>query len=227
MGKPFIIRDAASFSNLKNDLGLGQLIIGNILILHHYLCNIVIPKDIYKFCDNKAYMRACILGISIIMSMIDKEKKKAFLEKHPPLTPEEVRQKEIDRDASIQKYRKDIERAEENLMNYLKKEDPLVDPATDKAIAWLRRLPIEQFYDLMPPEVFKAYRMALEGNIEDAKAVMEQYADYMYKLMAKMVSRPSWTEEEWKERANMEFIALFNARLSELMSRLEEQTDFL
>lgn len=160
--------------------------------------------------------------------MSDVNKREKFLEKHQPLTPEQVYQKEKDADDSIKKYQKDIADAEDNLVNYLNKEDPLIDPGTDKAIAWIRRLPYKELKELIPDDMFDAYKEAeLSGDKDTFKEVADEYEDYIFELMENMISKPEYTAKKWKEIANVNFIELFNARLTELMSRMEEQTDFL
>ena len=154
------------------------------------------------------------------------EKKAMLLAKHKPLTAEETRLQEIEAEAAREKYQKDIQKVEENLTTFLLKEDPLVDPGSDKAIAWLRRLPYKELTGLFPDDLRKEYE---EGGAEAMVrlAENEEYKYFLFDLMEKMISKPEYTAEEWSEKANLTFINLFNARVSELMGLIEEQTSFL
>jgi len=152
------------------------------------------------------------------------ERVEKLLEKHPPLSPQQVREKERDKQAAITKYRGDIAKAEENLVNYLNKLDPLVDPGTDTAIAWIRRLPYKQLIDIIPDDLLEAYRA--DDKATALKLAAEKYMDYTYELMAKLIAKPEHDKDWWAEHINIDFVELFQARLIELMSRLEEQTDF-
>jgi len=148
---------------------------------------------------------------------MSKDKKiKEFLKKHKPLTPEDVKKRLIEKDMAIDKYQKDIRKVEENLVNFLNKEDPLVDPSTNKVIAWLRRLPYKELTEILPSELPEDF------SIEEGK----KYIEPIFVLMEKMISKPKHTAEEWKSLANTDFVELFNARVAELSGRIEEQTSF-
>jgi len=156
-------------------------------------------------------------------NLTDVQKKELFVEKHKPLTPEEVKKKNIDADAAIKRYEKDIALAEANLVDYLNRQDPLVDPARDVAVAWLRRLPYAELKNMIPDELQEAYR---SGDPDTFLNEADEFEDYIFTLMEKIIAIPEKTAEEWKDTVNLNFIELFNARLEELMGRLEEQTSF-
>jgi len=158
--------------------------------------------------------------------MSEEERKKAFLQKHRPLAPQDVYKKIEDADRSREKYTRDVSKVEENLVKYLNKEDPLVDPGTDTVIAWLRRLSYREMRELIPTEMYDAYFTALAGDEEELKKVSKKYEEYVFNLMEEMITIPKRTAEKWKDLGNLEFIELFQTRLVELMSRLREQTDF-
>lgn len=155
-------------------------------------------------------------------------KQEIFLRKHKPLSMTEVRQKEIDADASRKKYEKDIVKVEEYLVEYLNREDPLIDPVSDRAIAWLRRLPYKQLRELIPADMYQAYKEAEQsGDLTNfTEKITDDYEDYTFELMEKMISKPSKTAEGWKEAANPHFIELFIARIVETSVRMEEQISF-
>ena len=150
--------------------------------------------------------------------------KEKVLQKHPSLTPEDVYKKELDRNEAIKKYQDDITNAEDNLINFLNKEDPLIDPGTGKAMAWLRRLPYKEIRELTPSDAMEAYK---SGDKEALEKVAKENEDFTFVMMEKIISKPSKSAAEWKEIANIQFIELFQARVAELMFRVEEQMSFL
>lgn len=147
-----------------------------------------------------------------------------FLKKHRPLSPQDVYETIKEAEEARQKYTKDIANVENNLLNFLKREDPLVDPGTGKVIAWIRQLPYVELTKLRPEGLEEIRNLSDEELVKKIEETAE--ADFIFKLMERLISRPEYSAKKWKEIATLDFIRLFDARITELFSRLTEQMDF-
>lgn len=149
-----------------------------------------------------------------------KDAKTSFQEKHPPLSPKQVYERIQDSAKGRKKYLDDIDRAEEYLLEFLNTEDPLIDPGTGRAIGWIRHIPYMEFVAMIPKDLV---------DEKDDEALLDRLGEdqgFLFKWMERLVSRPSWTEQEWRDRATPRFIELFSARLQELFLQTEEKIDF-
>lgn len=154
------------------------------------------------------------------------EKRKEFLDKHKPLkTEEEVEEvKKESQEAQLQ-YSKNIAEVESNLMFFLKREYPLKDPISGKAIAWIRQVPYREMREMAGD--FKAEEIDVSKlSEEELLAKMGEKEDLIFQYMETLITRPKHTAEEWKGIASMKFIKLFDARLTEIFSETTEKTDF-
>ena len=69
--------------------------------------------------------------------MVTPEEK--LLQKHPALTDEQIKQKFKEADRAKEKYQESITQLEENLFSFRDIKDPIIDPNTDKILAWMKR----------------------------------------------------------------------------------------
>jgi len=78
--------------------------------------------------------------------MVDKKKmsKEEFLKKHPPLKEKEIKKRFIEADKAKDKYTKDVQELNKNLLGFKDILDPIIDPNTKKPLAWMRRPTNEQ-----------------------------------------------------------------------------------
>jgi len=153
--------------------------------------------------------------------MSDRDKVESFLEKHKPLSPNEVYGKLREAEDTRRKMTTDIEEIERNLTSFLETEDPMIDPGTGKVVAWLRHLPYSEYMSMVPEELWEA-----KDDPETLLSQAEKQSDIIFMWMERMISKPSWTAEVWKEKATVRFIELFNARIEEIFSQLNEKVDF-
>jgi len=156
-----------------------------------------------------------------MIKMSEEEKTQSFLAKHKPLTQSEVYSKIQISDDRRTKHSKDLEDVEKNLMEFLETEDPIINPATGKAIAWIRHVPYSELMSMVPSDILEV--VGDEGEMYK-RAMQKQ--DIIYTYMEKLISRPSWTAAEWKAKATPLFLELFNVSIQEIFSRIEEQVDF-
>jgi len=151
----------------------------------------------------------------------EKGKVETFLAKHKPLSPGQVYGRLKEAEETRRKMTTDIEEIERNLTSFFEAEDPMIDPGTGKVVAWLRHLPYAEYMNMVPEELW--------DNKDDPDALLEQaeeQADIIFVWMERMISKPQWTAAEWKSKATVRFIELFNARIEETFSQLNEKVDF-
>ena len=155
--------------------------------------------------------------------MIDKTEE--FLKKHKPLSPEEIKKSFADAEQTREKYSKDLDEIEANLTAFLQKEDPMIDPGTEKVVAWVREAPIAEYQTYT-----NEFKSALEGlsEIEAQKKLDEnpELAIKQYTLMANLITKPKHDAKWWSEHVTPDFIALFESTLEKMMSRSMGDTNF-
>lgn len=151
-----------------------------------------------------------------------------FKEKHPPKSPEEIQQLRREAQEAREKHTKDKAKVEENLMGFLERLDPLVDPATGNVLCWIRQLPLKELLELTPEKYIEAAResKSAEEMKEKLEGTTEEHLKFAFFMMSKVIAIPEKTPEEWEVVANTEFIALFEEKFREIYSRVSEQIDF-
>jgi len=148
-----------------------------------------------------------------------------FLAKHPALTPQDVYKKIADAENARTKYTKDLAKIEDSLLGFLNKEDPLVDPGTKEVLAWMKQLPYNKLLELIPDDVTE--RLKEDPSGEFLKNTDGDEANWTFKLMEELITKPQKGWEWWKDNATPDFIYLFNARFAEIMNRVNEDISFL
>ena len=165
--------------------------------------------------------------------MATPEQGSTFLEKHKPLTREDIEKKQIEARQSKTKYTKDIQEVESNLMNFLNRADPMVNPETEEILCWIKQIPISELTSNTPAELKTLILTA--KTPEEAEEIVKKYreehpqedmTDSMYILMEKMITIPRKTAQEWKEVVNPEFSALFEITVAAIYKRMAEQISF-
>jgi len=143
----------------------------------------------------------------------DEEKRKRFLAKHQPLeegsiVDEKTRPKTVsdawaEQERIRQQYSTDMTGIEQNLTEFLTIEDPLVYQG--KVLAWIKRPSNKELRALVPPEMRKYAKNP--SDIPDE--LLDKYDDEIVGVLAKLITRPKWSAEEWKTKMNPWFTRLF------------------
>lgn len=145
----------------------------------------------------------------------------AFLKKHKPLTTEEIKKQFDDKEKAKKQYTTDSAALESEIDNFNKMSDPLVNPATGKALCWIRRPTQIEWESMLPPELLQ-YRNNPNGIPPEVSA---KYQDMTFDLMAKIIETPKHDAKWWKEHSNLMFIQLFQMHLNQLMQELGMLTE--
>ena len=142
--------------------------------------------------------------------------KDEFIRKHKPLTKKEVEEKFKLQEEAKKTMTTDAVVLEKNLMDFNKITDPLVDPATDKVLCWIRRPTQQEWEEMLPTELLE-YKNKLEEIPTD---IWTKYKDFQFEMMAKLIVNPEHTAHEWKERSNLVFQQLFQMHLAGILELL-------
>lgn len=145
----------------------------------------------------------------------------SFIGKHKPLTKDDMKEKFKQMEKSKECYTKDVAELESNLKNFNDIADPLVDPATDKPLCWVRRPSQGEWETLIPPELFE-YRNKPESIPPE---VMTKYNDMTFDLMSKIIIKPEHDSPWWKQHSNTVFIRLFQMHLQMVFIELGMQAE--
>jgi len=139
----------------------------------------------------------------------ENNRKRSFLEKHTPKTPEEIEERMKESAQVRQKHSGDMQNIGDNLMNYFKLLDPLVDPETENVIAMIRRPSYNELQSLVPGEL----RQYSENPRDIPPDIAQKYENSQFKLMATLIGKPKESAEWWKDNATQQFIILFQNHL--------------
>jgi hypothetical protein len=151
---------------------------------------------------------------------------KKFLEKHKPLKPEDIKKSLADAESSRTNYSKNIDEIEANLVGFLQKEDPIVDPGTGKVIGWIRQVPVKELQSLS-----REFANSLEGMTEEqAQKALDENPDLaikQYELMARVISKPKHDAKWWSDNTTIDFMKIFELAWQESLERTVSSARFL
>ena len=105
---------------------------------------------------------------------------------------------------------------EQNLLEFNRITDPLIDPETEKVLCWIRRPTMEELEKFIPAELLE-YRNTPE---EIPKSTMEKYKDFQFEMMANLIENPKKSADWWKKNSNLVFQQLFQLHLRSVMEDL-------
>jgi len=147
--------------------------------------------------------------------------KEEFLEKHPPLTDKQIKEKFKDARMAKDKYTKEMKEIEKNLMGYIEISEPLIDPETDNILAWVKlptMMELENFYGQFGETKPEEYEVM--SKEEKLKIINRQY-----ELMAEMIVTPKHDAEWWKTHSNMRLLKLFSVKLEQIFEEMGVATE--
>lgn len=149
-----------------------------------------------------------------------------FKEKHPPLTEEDIEQRKRDSEEAQKKYSKDIQKVEQDLMNFLDRMYPMIDPVTNEAIAWVKNIPYFRMLELIPDDILDNLDEKPETTGDLIRMLKSDTGDYSYVIMSEMIAIPKKTPKWWKEHADQMIITLFDDVLEKVMGGLSDDISF-
>jgi len=142
--------------------------------------------------------------------------KDEFIRKHKPLTKKEVVEKFHEMRKVKKEMTTDAAVLEQNLLEFNRITDPLIDPETEKVLCWIRRPTMEELEKFIPAELLE-YRNTPE---EIPKSTMEKYKDFQFEMMANLIENPKKSADWWKKNSNLIFQQLFQLHLQGVMEDL-------
>jgi len=141
------------------------------------------------------------------------EDREGFLQKHPPLTDAQIKEKFMEADKKKSEYTEDMQELEANLLGYKEIKEPIVDPETGKLLAWMKR----------PTQVELEKYFQLYDTSEDIKKMTKKdqldAAQKQYQIMSELLE-PEHEAKWWKENSNAMFAKLVVVRLQLFFEQL-------
>lgn len=154
-----------------------------------------------------------------------KTREDKFRRDHPPLDDEAIKQAKRDSRNAQMKWTKDIQRVEENLLDFFKKDFPLV--IDNEVRAWVKDVHYFKLLQMIPDEVLTDMQSQEETDmITILMKLKEGYGDYNFKIMAELIRIPEKDWEWWKENANQSFIDAFNDFLESRINKVSDDINF-
>jgi len=136
------------------------------------------------------------------------EKIKEILKKHKPKSWADIQRQIKEMQKAKQKYTRDAKKLEVNIMNFVNRLEPLVDPATDEVLCWVRNPTRAEWDEMVPREYFE-----YENPEDMPPEVREKLDNHVYEMMAKLIAIPKHDAKWWREHTNIPFVMLFQAHL--------------
>ena len=145
----------------------------------------------------------------------DKKKIRSFVKDHSK-SPEEIKAEMRAMEEAKKQYTQDVTKLEANLKKFNSTLDPLIDPATNEPLCWVRRPTQEEWEAMIPSELFEY------ENIEDVpKDVQQTIKNRQFEMMADLIDIPKHDAEWWKKNSsNLVFQELFQMHIVEVYRKL-------
>jgi hypothetical protein len=148
--------------------------------------------------------------------MTDGKETQELIRKHGTLTPKEIRKRFKEMKKMKETMTTDAAVLEQNMMEFNKTTDPLVDPESGKPLCWIRRPTTDELEALIPAELLE-YRNKPD---EVPESVMKKYKDFQFQMMAQLIDIPKKPASWWKKNANLVFQQLFQMHLTGILKDL-------
>lgn len=114
------------------------------------------------------------------------------------------------------KYETKAEQLEKNLEKFNEILDPIVNPATDEALCWVRRPTQTELEDMIPDELMK-YKNDPKGVPAE---VITESEDMLFSMMAQLIKIPDHDATWWKSHSNLVFQRLFQLHIQQVLHDL-------
>jgi hypothetical protein len=138
------------------------------------------------------------------------DKNAELVRKFKPLTQEELKTTIKAQEEAKKQYSIDTMELEKELENFNSVSDPIINPATNKALCWVRR-PSQAEWEAMVPQDVIPYTGHPESMPPE---IAKKNNDLLFSMMEKIIVNPKHDAEYWKTHANLQFIQLFNMHLT-------------
>jgi len=145
----------------------------------------------------------------------DKKKLRSFVKEHAK-SPDEIKAELKAMEEAKKQYTQDVSALEANLKKFNSILDPLIDPATNEPLCWVRRPSQEEWEAMIPAELFEY------ENIEDVpKEVVNKIKDRQFDMMANLIEIPKHDADWWKKNSSsLVFQELFQMHIVEVYRKL-------
>ena len=155
--------------------------------------------------------------------MSEKDRKKSFAEKYPPLDKAGIERQKAGQKATRTKFVVEAAEIEKNFTTFIEILDPLEykNPSTGKLmqVALVRRPSMKEMKNMVPKELAKYDGKKIPKNLEG------RYEEFMYDTMAKMIATPKKDAKGWEEYANPWFMRLFWTYIKNIINIVEGEAD--
>lgn len=157
--------------------------------------------------------------LCITMSTSREKKKKDFLEKHKPLSKEDIVKGKKDTKKAKEKYAVAMASIEQALTEFMEIKDEI--KWNGKTIMLVRRPTMKELQNLIPKGIGAFIENPTNFSEEDAKA----YDELFYGNLAKLVVIPKLTAKQWEEKANPWLLKLFFEHMEKIAKVIEGEAE--
>ena len=159
-------------------------------------------RHLYKICSyNNGYIK---LG-----NLTPQE----IIKKHKPLTKEDLEKYKKISEERKAKYSMEMETVEANLLEFLKRPRPVLDPETKVPILWIRDVTFNELKQMIPPEMAK--------YVDNPEAIdpkkLEEYDNRFYKIISDLIVIPKHNAEWWKKHMNSKLARLIQDEIAKML----------
>lgn len=140
---------------------------------------------------------------------------KEIIKKHKPLTPEELKNYKQKVEEQKAKYNLQMGTIEANLLDFVQRPKPVLDPETKKPILYIRDVSFEELKRMFPSDVLTYIENP--EKIDPKKA--EEYDEQFFKILAEIIVKPKKDWKFWKKIMNGRLMKLIQ---DEIVKMLED-----
>jgi len=154
-----------------------------------------------------------------VVKLAVKSEKEKFLEKHPALSEEEIKDKLREAKKAKASYSRKTEEIEKNLLGYFDIEEPIINPETGEIIAWMKlpnNMLLEEYFGLTGGKT---------SPQELTKEEKENIKNKEYELMEQLITIPKKNKEWWKQHLNPMFSRLVRFKLLSFFEEIGGATE--
>jgi len=161
-----------------------------------------------------------------IDEMVDLEamKKAKFMEKHKPLTDDQLSFAREQSSEMKKQYTRDQIEIEKNLLRFLTKEEPLLVDGI--VIGWVKDIPYFKLIESIPENLLEGVNVDEKDPTSVVKAMKKGQTDYIFTLMEELITIPKRSASEWKSISTPSLIKAFNDHIEKRIEDAAKEAHF-
>lgn len=136
-----------------------------------------------------------------------------IIKKHKPLTREDLEKYKKISEERKAKYSMDMNVVEANLLGFLERPRPVLDPVTKVPILWIRDVTFNELKEMIPPEMAE--------YVDNPEAIdpkkLEEYDQKFYEIISDLIVIPKHDAEWWRSHMNAKLARVIQDEIAKML----------